>query len=334
MADSYHLESRYSRDNIWYDCHDYQRDSTSSSRPLLQTGNTCSNLNPERGAARDGYDPEDTQDPLRSSPEAPWSDDETTFASQHPDERFADRQGWSPTPEPRALHSSRSQTPTLPTPEPPNEMSFMEWYPKGEATISFHVNESRVDTISGINVWVLEERCPLLAAAFEDSSTGPQLFLESLSSSTALPLVRYLYTGSYAPQGLAGGGFEDVPTSVLLHCQLFHLGDLYDIDDLKTQAYVNVFRQCEFGCSSPDQPIDLCAAIRYMYTHLRKHENLVDAIIQYCVSCLLRHRLAEDPAFRELAYELRPFHQDLCSSIRNAGFEDESKSRSYVMHDL
>lgn len=209
--------------------------------------------------------------------------------------------------------------------EPRNEMSFMEWYPKGGASISFQGDDGHIDTIDGINVFLIESRCQLLATAFEHSKSGPQLFLAALSSSTAIPFVRYLYTGSYALQKVDGDVFDDVPTSVLLHCQLFRLGVLYDLSELKTQAYVNVLRQCEFGCSSPSKPIDLCVAIRYMYQHLREQEQLIDAVVQYCVSCFFHHRLDVDPEFCKLAYELRPLHQDMCRILRDRDFEDDSR---------
>ncbi|KAK4547673.1 hypothetical protein LTR36_000630 [Oleoguttula mirabilis] len=207
---------------------------------------------------------------------------------------------------------------------PINDKSFMEWYAKGDAILSFPGDNGQIACISNVNPWIIEERCPLLSTAFEPSRSGPQLYLETLTSATATPFLRYLYTGTYALTSTAGDYYEDVPTSVLLHCQLFRLGDLYDLLELKTQAYVNVLRQCEFGCSSPGKPIDLCAAIRYIYEYLREHDNVTDAILNYCVSCFLTHRLAHDKEFKQLAFELRPFHQDLCRTTMKREFEDET----------
>lgn len=205
------------------------------------------------------------------------------------------------------------------------ETSFMESLPKGNGVLTFLDDDKQLITIAGINVNLIDQRCPLLAMAFEESRSGPKLYLESLSSATALPLLRFLYTGSYAFIPTSDDFYEDVPTSVLLHCQMYRLGDMYELNELKTQAYVNVLRQCEFGCSSPEKPIDLCAAIRFIYEHLRAHETLVETMINYCVSCFLRHRLAQDPDFQKLAYELRPFHQELCKNSMNREFENESK---------
>lgn len=205
------------------------------------------------------------------------------------------------------------------------ELSFLEWYPRGDATITYLNTEGDVQSIAGLSPWIIEERCPLLAEAFEPGRFGPRLHLEALTTATATPFVRYLYTGSYALYGTSGDLYEDVPTSVLLHCQLYRLGDIYDLPDLKQQASVNVTRQCEFGCSSPDKPIDLRDAIKFLYEHLPDHSSLIETIICYCVSCFLRHRLADDFEFRTMAYNLRPFQQDLCKESMKREFEDDSE---------
>ena len=217
---------------------------------------------------------------------------------------------------------------------PPTESTFLDSYPKGNATLTYQNDDNTLESIHNVNVTIIQERCPILGIAFESSRSGPQLYLETLTPTTALPFLRFLYTGTYAlksPTGETEDLYEDVPTSVFFHCQLYRLADIYDLPDLKSQAYVNVLRQCEFGCSSPDKPIDLCAAIRFIYQYLREHENLVDAIINYCVSCFLGHHLAQDKEFKKLAYELRPFHQDLCKNSMNREFENESKCNKFVL---
>ena len=196
-----------------------------------------------------------------------------------------------------------------------------------DGTINYQDDDGALRSLHGIDMSKLTKTSSLLAMAFEESRSGPQLFLETLSSSTAEPFLRFLNTGYYA--GLSeewnrGGRYEDVPMSVLFHCEMFRLGDIYDIEALRDQAYVNVLRQCEFGCSSPDKPIDLCAGIRFLYAHLRTHARLIDAIINYCVACFLQHRLGEDAEFKQLAYDLRPFHQDLCRNCMDRDFENET----------
>ncbi|CZT16289.1 uncharacterized protein RCC_02131 [Ramularia collo-cygni] len=225
---------------------------------------------------------------------------------------------------------SNSSAPSAPIPiasrRPISEMSFMDICPLGNATISYIDDNGEAQHIAGITVEVIERRCPLLAAAFELRSTGPQLHLEILKGSTVIPFLRFLYTGSYALICQSDGVYGEVPTSLLLHCQLYHLGAIYDIPGLVEQANVNIIRQCEFGCSSPDSPIHLCAAIEYAFSHMSDCTRVLDTIVNYCVACFLRHRLAEDEEFKRIAFELKPFHQALCQESMNRQFENETAS--------
>ena len=204
----------------------------------------------------------------------------------------------------------------------PPGLLFMNDCPDGDATLTYPSEDGTIESIGAINLFMLECRCPLLATAFEPSRSGPRLHLQILSSLTAIPFLRYLYTGSYAEFNF----YEDVPTSVLLHCQLYFLATVYDIEELRSQAYVNVLRQCEFGCSSPEKPIDLCPAISFAYKSLREHGSLTEAVVHYCISRFLDHKLGEDRVFTEMAYECRPFYQDLVKTCRDRGYEDECKS--------
>ncbi|KAM0689173.1 hypothetical protein Q7P36_011250 [Cladosporium allicinum] len=186
-------------------------------------------------------------------------------------------------------------------------------YPQG------HSNH-QLGSVTGLHAWIIEARSPLIAAAFESSVSGKRLHLDSLDPGTVLPFVRFLYTGYYAQIG----DWEDVPTSVWMHCRMYYLGHLYDLADLKSQAYVNVLRQCEFGCSSPCMPIDLCQAIDFVYRHLSGHDAISDALVQYCVTRCLSHKLHENAEFRNVAFFVRAFHQDLTKACRDRDYEDES----------
>ncbi|KAF2724579.1 hypothetical protein K431DRAFT_217843 [Polychaeton citri CBS 116435] len=207
------------------------------------------------------------------------------------------------------------------------DLDFLRDFPPGDATIQYHDRAGQLCCIANINLLIVGASSALLPHAFQEGRSGPCFYSELLSPITAPGFVRFLYTGTYAPSRVDGVGclYDDVPTSLLLHCQMYRLGETFDMPDLKTQAYVNVLRQCEFACSSPEQPIDLCAAVRFVYQYLSGHELLLDAIINYCVECLLTHRLPEDAAFADLVYELRVFAQDLNNNVRHRGFESESK---------
>lgn len=221
-------------------------------------------------------------------------------------------------------HSLHLQQSLMPAQAPPSEMSFMDCHPNGDATVSFLRDSGEADSIGGLHLEAIARRCPLLAAAFESRSSGPRLHLETLAENTAIPFLRYLYTGSYALIRQSDGLYGDLPTSLLLHSQMYHLGAIYDLTALMEQAYVNIIRQCEFGCSSPDPPIHLSEAIKYVYKHLGSYKSILDTIVSYCVACFLRHRLAEDEEFKQFAFELKPFHQALCRESMDRGFENES----------
>lgn len=203
-------------------------------------------------------------------------------------------------------------------------LSFIDWYPKGDATLTYE-GSNGVESIRELDPDIIGARCPLLAAAFEPARGGLRLHLETVTAASAEPFLRYLYTGTYALPDPQGQYDNDVPTSMLAHCELYRQGIIYELEDLMSQAYVNVLRQGEYGCSSPDKPIELIAAISYAYRHLSHHTNVIDAIINYCVSCFMQHRLVEDHDFIALVNELPRFHQDLCRNCLGRDDDVESK---------
>lgn len=236
-----------------------------------------------------------------------------------------ERDGWSP--ERSAWKRSSKATKASQTTSPALDMSFLDWYPKGEVTISYPNADGAIQRIHGINGGILEDRSALLSSALD----GNGLHLEAVSDLTIKPFLQFVYTGCYTLPTPAGRPFEDVPTSLLVHCHMHRLGDIYMMPDLKTQAYANIVRQCEYGCSSPDAPIHLCQAIEYVYTNMREHADVIETIIAYCVTCFSRHRLGTSFDFRRIAYDLRPFHQDLCKVSMERRFEDnDSKCSTFA----
>ncbi|GAB7363084.1 hypothetical protein MBLNU230_g3376t1 [Neophaeotheca triangularis] len=209
--------------------------------------------------------------------------------------------------------------PEIPRATSYNDTCFLTYFDSGDATLSYRGG----DSLHGLNLDLIQRSCPLLAFSFEETSTsGMHFYADILDDSTCVPFVRFLYLGSYAWSNV----YDDVPTSLLLHCRMYRLGDVFALPDLKSQAYVNVMRQCHYACSSPDKPIDLCSAIDFVYEELGDHKGLMEEILSFCVSCFLSHKLGEDEAFRELSYRVRSFHQDLCVTVKARDFEDDSAS--------
>ncbi|KAF2208065.1 hypothetical protein CERZMDRAFT_101762 [Cercospora zeae-maydis SCOH1-5] len=231
-----------------------------------------------------------------------------------------ERDGWSPD----------RYTPRLPADDnktsPALDMSFLDWFPKGNVTISYPNASGAIQRIHGIHRGILADRSALLSSALD----GNGLHLEAVSHLTIKPFLQFVYTGMYILPTPSGEPFEDVPTSLLVHCHMYRLGDIYSMPDLKKQGYANIVRQCEYGCSSPDAPIHLCQAIEFVYTNMRQHADVIETIVAYCVSCFSQHRLATSFDFRRIAYDLRPFHQDLCKVSMERHFEDDDTAQAII----
>ena len=82
-------------------------------------------------------------------------------------------------------------------------------------------------SIPGNNIWLVEARTLCFPWHSTSHAMGVLACIWRLTPMGALSFVRYLYTGSYALASAAGDLYEDMRTSVLLHCQLYRLGDIF-----------------------------------------------------------------------------------------------------------
>lgn len=101
------------------------------------------------------------------------------------------------------------------------------------------------------------------------------------------------------------------------------MADVFEVPELQVAAHANIIRETELSCSQPFPPVQLCAAIRFIYAHLSDQQPLIDTILNYCVFCFLYHGLGTNEDFRRLAFELQPFHRDLCRTSFKRGFTDD-----------
>lgn len=210
--------------------------------------------------------------------------------------------------------------PAIPRATSYDDKTFLNYFTPGNATLSYSGQDKGASFLQGLDLELIERRCPILGLSFEETrGGGMRFYADILEDATFIPFLRFLYLGTYAWDKM----FDDVPTSLLLHCKMFRIGEVYDLGELRSLSHVNVMRQCHYGCSTPEKPIDLCRAIRFVYEHLREHKGLVDEILSYCVTCFLSHKLGEDDDFKKLACETRYFHQDLCQMVKERNFEDE-----------
>jgi hypothetical protein len=203
-----------------------------------------------------------------------------------------------------------------------DDLTFVNLHSQvGEAAITvFHPDGTNFGTIQFLDVEIINQRCPLLAMCFEDGSRGPHHCLEASSRALVVSFLRYIYTGDYMPDHIAA---VDEPCSLLIHAELCRLGDVFEAPELMVQAHCNMIQATELACSQPHPPLDLHDAIRFIYGYLSEQRELIDTILHYCISCFIQHGLANNEEFRRLAYELRPFHNDLCRTNFRRGFEDE-----------
>ncbi len=198
-------------------------------------------------------------------------------------------------------------------------LGFLQQAQPGNATLRIHVPNETVTVIPGLNTEVIAQRCPLLALGFESGSSGPTCDIEADSYVVAVSFLRYIFCGSYVVYGT----FDHQPRSLLVHAELFRIAGLYDVPDLQMMARANIIADTEWSCSVRKPPDDLCAAIRFIYTNLSKERNILDTILQYCLSCFIYHGLKTNDEFRNLTFELHAFQRDLCQTNFQRNFEDD-----------
>ncbi|KAF2231654.1 hypothetical protein EV356DRAFT_518368 [Viridothelium virens] len=201
-----------------------------------------------------------------------------------------------------------------------DDLEFLRLKPAGQASLTVTFADGVISTIDYINLEVIEERCPLLALAFEPGPHGLKYSIEETSLPVVASFLRFLYLGDYSC--FDTDGFPK-PCSLLLHAQLCRMGEIYDVPELSSTAHVNIIHETQISCSYPEPPLELCEAIRFLYTKLPHQQPLIDTILHYCVSCFTQHRLDADEEFCRLVYELEPFHKDLFKMNYQRGFEDE-----------
>ncbi|OCK77059.1 hypothetical protein K432DRAFT_276808, partial [Lepidopterella palustris CBS 459.81] len=199
-------------------------------------------------------------------------------------------------------------------------LDFLENYPPGHASLMVITPDGTISTIDNLHPAIIGQRCPLLEFSFEQGSTGfPKASIEASSHEVALCFLRFLYHGDYLSYDEQG----QLPCSMLIHAELCRMADVFEVPELQVAAHANIIRETELSCSQPFPPVQLCAAIRFIYAHLSDQQPLIDTILNYCVFCFLYHGLGTNEDFRRLAFELQPFHRDLCRTSFKRGFTDD-----------
>lgn len=203
-----------------------------------------------------------------------------------------------------------------------NDLQFLDVFPEGNASLIIILPDGDTSIITGLDVDIISQKCPLLAYSFEDRAYGlSQASIEASSRGLVVHFLQFLYLGDYNDQG----GFGSEPCSLLRHAELLRMGEIFEVPELQTLARTSILQDTEASCSRPSPPDDLCSAISFIYAQLSDQRSLIESILHYCVFCFLYHKLGKNPAFRQLAFELRPFSNDLIRTSYFRDFEDEGK---------
>jgi len=198
---------------------------------------------------------------------------------------------------------------------------------EANASIRLRLQNELFTTIDHLSLEVIEESCPLLAAAFEPSRQGMLHCIDDSSPELVVSLLRWAYTGEYIPSAFYGD--ESLPLT--FHLRLYRLAQRYDISALQLNIRGRILMECELACSNPRPPLDLVDSIRYLYDHLPDQQDIISTITHYCVSCFFLHGLNDNPHFLLLAYEYRQFHSDLCKANMDRAFQDQGESAYYCL---
>lgn len=203
-----------------------------------------------------------------------------------------------------------------------DSLEFLQAFPPAGASITVTAPDGSVSTIHGVDPIIIGQRCPLLQLSFETSAYGSvKASIEASSVTVVTSFLRFLYLGEY----MVWHDYHETACSLLLHAELCRMADVFEVPELQVAAHANIIRETELSCSRPQPPIDLCAAIRFIYTHLSSQRPLIDTLLNYCLACFVYHGLGSDDTFRQLAFELTPFHRDLCRTNYHRMFKDEGK---------
>ncbi|KAG8626800.1 hypothetical protein KVT40_005745 [Elsinoe batatas] len=173
-------------------------------------------------------------------------------------------------------------------------------------------HKGQKDTTSNIEILVVEEACPLLAASFEPTARGVEACYfeedDDFSPEAAKALLRYSYTLEYLPAHCHDPAWITLTT----HLQVYRIAHNYDAEPLRDQAYMSVVQSLESSCYTRQRPLDLIAAVRYAYKYYQDDTKVLSSLLGYCATNLVQHDLLFDREFIDLLNTHPVFHQDLC----------------------
>ena len=200
---------------------------------------------------------------------------------------------------------------------------FLALRPRGNADLVVHAPDHSSFSFRNLNEQYLIETCPLLAFSFEERPQGRKsLSLNASSVELVARFLRFIYTATYH---IVDDHKREISCSFLMHAQLYRYGELYDLPQLRSRAYIHISQICELGCSMPSAPVGLCETLRFLYDKVTTDKTCHESILHYCISRFNAHHLGTNPEFCKLLAEVKECQQDMFRLVAQRGFQDESK---------
>lgn len=197
------------------------------------------------------------------------------------------------------------------------DLSFLQDAEFGDAAIHIVSPTGDIRSIIGVDLTVIQKKAPKLAAAFtgieQVATVGRPEYIKRVctihnaSPAAVIGLLRGIYQSDYT--------FCEAmicrPVSLLLHLQVLQLAKHYRADDVQIMATMHVEREIGRAVKSHRPLVDLCGAVRFLYSEMRDSVSLRVMLADYCVANFPQHMILEQEAFRQTAFESPLFHQDL-----------------------
>ncbi|KAF2280066.1 uncharacterized protein EI97DRAFT_390848 [Westerdykella ornata] len=195
--------------------------------------------------------------------------------------------------------------------------------PHDVATLIVFLPDGTSKRITNLPAGLIRCTCPVLAEALSDGPQGRrQAGIDVRSEDIVHGLMRYLQWGDY----LTPAERDQASPSLLKHAEMSKVAQDFDLPRLRVAARMHFFSNTELACCVPCPPADLCETIRFLYRYPTAGPELLDCLLNYCVSCFAYHDLGANAGFRQVAYEIPEFHRALVQTSFKRGLIDEGAS--------
>lgn len=172
--------------------------------------------------------------------------------------------------------------------------------------------------IHGLDVEKIGDACPKLASKFTEitrPSNGAVLQEEDLNTydmtqppqGAVIALLRWIYLEDYT----FCQAMIDRPVPLLFHLQVLKLARKLELPGLDILAQMHIEANTSAAEQINEPIVDICSAIRYIYTDLRECEGLRRIVATFCLSTLRAKTVGDEETFAQTVCQSPLFHRDL-----------------------